>query len=132
MGLTSLALAGGPFTTSATWEAIERNSFDEILWLGKSVGFQDHASTEERHSVKSSHLPAKHVLALELICMGVDLDEHIQQTGDQRDFSGGSGGLVLKNSPANAGDMGSIPGPGRLHMPQGSWAHVLQLLSHTP
>ena len=30
-----------------------------------------------------------------------------------------SGGPVVKNPPANAGVMGSIPGPGRLHMPQG-------------
>ena len=27
-------------------------------------------------------------------------------------------GSVVKNLPANAGDMGSIPGPGRSHMPQ--------------
>ena len=27
------------------------------------------------------------------------------------------GGLVVKNPPANIGDMGSIPGPGRSHMP---------------
>ena len=29
-----------------------------------------------------------------------------------------SGGAVDKNPPANAGDMGLIPGPGRSHMPQ--------------
>ena len=28
------------------------------------------------------------------------------------------GGAVVKNPPANAGDMGSIPSPGRSHMPQ--------------
>ena len=28
------------------------------------------------------------------------------------------GGAVVKNPPANAGDMGSIPGPGRSHMPR--------------
>ena len=28
------------------------------------------------------------------------------------------GGAVVKNSPANAGDTGSIPGPGRSHMPR--------------
>ena len=28
------------------------------------------------------------------------------------------GGTVVKNPPANAGDMGSSPGPGRSHMPQ--------------
>ena len=34
-----------------------------------------------------------------------------------RDFAGGP---VVKNSPANAGDMGSTPGPGRSHMPWGN------------
>ena len=33
---------------------------------------------------------------------------------DSRDFPGGA---VVKNPPANAGDMGLIPGPGRSHMP---------------
>ena len=32
-----------------------------------------------------------------------------------RDFPGGS---VVKNLPANAGETGSIPGPGRSHMPR--------------
>ena len=31
-----------------------------------------------------------------------------------RDFPGGTG---VKNLPANAGDTGSSPGPGRSHMP---------------
>jgi len=30
------------------------------------------------------------------------------------------GGSVIKNPPASAGDMGSIPGPGRSHMPWSS------------
>ena len=29
-------------------------------------------------------------------------------------------GPVVKNPPADAGDMGSIPGQGRSHMPQGN------------
>ena len=33
----------------------------------------------------------------------------------QQDFPGGA---VVKNPPANAGDAGSSPGPGRFHMPQ--------------
>ena len=37
------------------------------------------------------------------------------------DFPGGPG---LKNPPANSGDMGSISGPGRFHMPRGNWAYV--------
>ena len=34
---------------------------------------------------------------------------------EARDFPGGT---VVKNVPANAGDTGSIPGPGRSHMPR--------------
>ena len=36
----------------------------------------------------------------------------------KRDFPGFPGGAVVKNPPANAGDMGSSPGPGRSHMPR--------------
>ena len=43
-----------------------------------------------------------------------------------QDFPVGSG---LKNKPANAGDTGLIPGPGRSHMPQGNSARAPQLLS---
>ena len=35
-----------------------------------------------------------------------------------REASGLPGGAVVRNPPANAGDMGSSPGPGRSHMPQ--------------
>ena len=38
---------------------------------------------------------------------------------------------MVKNQPAGAGDTGSIPGPGRSHMPQGSWVHVPQLQKPT-
>ena len=34
---------------------------------------------------------------------------------DRGDFPGGA---VVKNRPANAGDTGLSPGPGRCHMPQ--------------
>ena len=39
------------------------------------------------------------------------------------------GGTVVKNLPANAGDTGSSPGPGRSHMLQSNKARVPQLLS---
>ena len=35
--------------------------------------------------------------------------------GLDRDFPGGA---VVRSLPANAGDVGSISGPGRSHMPQ--------------
>ena len=47
-------------------------------------------------------------------------------TKQARDFPGGP---VVKNPSANAGDVGSISGAGRFHIPQGNEAHVPQLLS---
>ena len=35
---------------------------------------------------------------------------------------------MVKNLPANAGDTGSTPGPGRSHVPQSNEAHAPQLL----
>ena len=39
------------------------------------------------------------------------------------------GGTVDKNPPANTGDKGSIPGPGRFHRPWSSQARAAQLLN---
>ena len=47
-----------------------------------------------------------------------------QKTTDK----GFSGGAMVKNLPANAGDTGSSPGPGRSHTPQSNKARVPQLL----
>ena len=47
-------------------------------------------------------------------------------TKQARDFLGG---LVVKNPSASAGDMGSVSGAGRFHIPQGNEARVPQLLS---
>ena len=38
----------------------------------------------------------------------------------KRYFGGFPGGSVVKNTPANAGDTGLIPGPGESHRP---WGH---------
>ena len=47
----------------------------------------------------------------------------------KQDGVGFPGGSVVKNLPANAGDMGSIPDPGRFHMPWSNYVHGPQLLS---
>ena len=39
------------------------------------------------------------------------------------------GGPVVKNSPANAGDTGLIPGLGRSHMPRSNQTRVPQPLN---
>ena len=43
------------------------------------------------------------------------MDEWIKKIWYIQGFPGGS---VVKNLPANAGGMGSSPGPGRSHMPR--------------
>ena len=48
------------------------------------------------------------------------------QKSDVGDFPSGT---VVKNPPANAGDMGSSPGPGRSHMPRSNQVRAPQLLS---
>ena len=47
---------------------------------------------------------------------------------NSRDFPGGP---VVKNSLANAGDVGSVPGLGRSHMLQGNEACASRLLKLT-
>ena len=39
------------------------------------------------------------------------------------------GGAVVESPPADAGDVGSCPGPGRSHMPRSGWACEPWLLS---
>ena len=48
---------------------------------------------------------------------------------NQYSFWGSPGGAVVESLPANAGDMGSNPGPGRSHMPRSNKAREPQLLS---
>ena len=39
---------------------------------------------------------------------------------DKKEVENFPGGAVDKNPPASAGDTGSIPGPGRSHLPWGN------------
>ena len=45
---------------------------------------------------------------------GVGFEQVLSEISVPGDFPCGA---AVKNSPANAGDMGSTPGPGRSHMP---------------
>ena len=42
----------------------------------------------------------------------------MQQTSEYNKKEAFPGGTVVKNPPANAGNAGSSPGPGRSHMPR--------------
>ena len=47
--------------------------------------------------------------------------------GNKNSFQGFPGGAVVESLPANAGDTGSSPGPGRSHMLWSNWAREPQL-----
>ena len=68
-----------------------------------------------------------------LVLFGYLDEEHffflLRAKSNGRDFPGGT---VVKNPPANVGDTGSSPDPGRSHMPQSNQAHAPQLLSPRP
>ena len=73
-------------------------------------------------SFSSSALPHKHsmkVYGRELCLPGI-------LRACVRGFPGGS---VVQNPPTNTGDKGSIPGPGRSHMPWSNYTCVPQLFS---
>lgn len=46
-------------------------------------------------------------------------DQKLEEAGKDLPLENSEGGLAnLKNLPANAEDLGSIPSPGKFHMPQ--------------
>ena len=61
---------------------------------------------------------------LTLSCSPQACSKHYEEC--QEDFPGGA---VVRNPPANAGDTGSCPAPGRSHMPRSNWACEAQLPS---
>ena len=68
-------------------------------------------------------IPPVTFLFLEVSGLEVRIFLYLKYLGD---FPGGT---VVKNPPANAGDAGSSPGPGRSHMPWSNEAREPQLLS---
>ena len=61
--------------------------------------------------------PATFVLSLKCSILQQRMLSGIFKAIRAQDFPGGA---VVQNPPANAGDTGSSPGPGRSHMPQSS------------
>ena len=65
---------------------------------------------KKRYSLKYGQM----MISIELFESIVDSHTAVRNN-TTRDFPGGA---VVKNPPASAGDTGSIPGPGRSHMPR--------------
>ena len=68
------------------------------------------------------------ILRLGLVSM-VHLNVLIASFLKTRILWGFPGGTVVKNLPANAGDTGSSPDPGKSHIPRSNKARAPQLLS---
>ena len=66
---------------------------------------QNYQSNPEEKEQSWRHNPSRH-------------QKTLQNYSSQNSMVGFPGGAVVKNPPANAGDMSSRPGPGRSHMPQ--------------
>ena len=64
-----------------------------------------------------------------LVSIGLQPGKQNQSVYLKQGFGDFPGGAVVKNLPANAGDTGSSPGPGRCHVPRSSQARAPQLLS---
>ena len=69
----------------------------------------------------ASRLSDREVPALIELTWSLGKPAMTQLKKQPRDFPGGP---VVRNPSANAGDTGSIPGPGRSHMPLGNKASV--------
>ena len=76
--------------------------------------------------VRDGLVPWNYASSLGVIVIGQEMKEFLKSKWSFGDFPGGS---VVKNPPANAGDMGSSPGPGRSHMPWSNETRAPQLLS---
>ena len=74
------------------------------------------------HSSLDGHLGCFHILAIvknAVMNIGVYTSFQISVLVFFKNIPRGfPGGTVVKNLPANVGDMGSSPGPGRSHMPR--------------
>ena len=83
---------------------------------------QDKTPEKQLNEVEMGNLPEKEFRIM-IVKMIQDLRKRMEakiekmQEMFNTDFSGGA---RVNNPPANAGDMGSIPGLGRSHMPRGN------------
>ena len=118
MDLIDIYTTVHPKTTECTFFSSAHGPFssiDHILGQKSSLGI--FRKTEVVSSIFSDH----NAIRLDI--------NYRKKTVKNTNTWGFPGGAVVKNLPANAGDMSSSPGLGISHMPQSSWAREPQLLS---
>ena len=96
---------------------------------------EDKTPEKQLNEVEIGNLPEKEfrIMIVKMIQdLGKRMEAKIEKMQEMfnKDLEEGfPGGAVVENLPANAGDMGSSPGPGRSHMLWSNWAREPQLLS---
>ena len=113
-------------------------SFSKLTTKGgcsKGEGFQPGCSMHDPTEGPLKRIPSQqrervqlstrdtHPLLSSLAHGGHAVSQHFKK------LTGFPGGSLVKNLPANAGDMGLIPGPERSHMPWVMYTHEPQLLN---
>ena len=81
--------------------------------MALSVFFSRNINIENEHQFQIRYILLRNFASINLPKISTPL---LSSTFKNR--GGFPGGAVLKNPPANAGDTGSSPGPGRSHVPR--------------
>ena len=96
---------------------LQRSSKSESSGMLFSINRHGRSWCESRKEVVTGYLGPREVVSY--LLLSISLSRFVfSKLSYQKSNWGFPGGTVVKNLPANAGDTGSSPGPGRYHMPQ--------------
>ena len=117
-----------------SWDREEEQSCGQAAgWSFFHLSIQRLVYTARRHWVPALFLVLSKVLVewsnQDRHCLCLHGADSLAVEIDYKEAKCFPGDPEVKNPPCNAGDTGSIPGPGRSHMPWGNSACVAQLLS---
>ena len=93
------------------------------ILISDKIDFKTKTVTRDKeghHIMIKGSVQEEDITIINIYAPNIGEPQYIRQmlTAIKEEIEGFPGGTVVKNPPANAGDMGSSPGPGRSHMPQ--------------